>query len=57
MDNVYKKETPIMSQKRKRPSADFEAKVALEAVKGLKTSRELAKDYQVHPTQISQWKR
>ena len=46
-----------MSQKRKRHSAGFKAKVALEAVKGLKTSSELAKDYQVHPTQISQWKR
>ena len=46
-----------MSQKRKRHSAEFKAKVALEAVKGLKTSSELAKDYQVHPTQISQWKR
>jgi len=46
-----------MSQKRKRHSAEFKAKVALEAVKGLKTSSELARAYQVHPTQISQWKR
>jgi len=46
-----------MSQKRKRHSAEFKAKVALEAVKGLKTAGELAKEYQVHPTQISQWKR
>lgn len=46
-----------MSQKRKRHGAEFKAKVALEAVKGLKTSSELAKEYQVHPAQISQWKR
>lgn len=46
-----------MSRKRKRHSADFKAKVALEAIKGLKTSSELASEYQVHPTQISQWKR
>lgn len=46
-----------MSQKRKRHSAEFKAKVALEAVKGLKTAGELAREYQVHPTQISQWKR
>ena len=46
-----------MSQKRKRHSAEFKARVALEAVKGLKTSSELAREYQVHPTQISQWKR
>ncbi|HHJ14470.1 MAG TPA: hypothetical protein ENJ79_08875 [Gammaproteobacteria bacterium] len=44
-----------MSQKRKRHSAEFTAKVALEAVKGLKTSSELAREYQVHPAQISQW--
>lgn len=46
-----------MTKKRKRHSAEFKARVALEAVKGLKTSSELARDYQVHPTQISQWKR
>jgi len=43
-DNVCIKETPIMSQKRKRHSAEFKAKVALEAVKGLKTSSELAQE-------------
>ena len=46
-----------MTQKRRRHSADFKAKVALEAVKGLKTSSELASDFQIHPAQISQWKR
>lgn len=45
-----------MSGQRKRHSAQFKAKVALEALKGLKTVQELAKDYGVHPTQISQWK-
>lgn len=34
-----------MSQKRNRHSAEFKAKVALEAVKGLKTSSELAREY------------
>ncbi len=29
----------------------------MEALKGLKTVNELAGQYQVHPTQISQWKR
>ncbi len=46
-----------MGQKRIRHSADFKAKVALEALKGLKPVNELATQYQVHPTQISQWKR
>ena len=46
-----------MGQKRKRHSAEFKAKVALEALKGIKTVNELGSQYGVHPTQISQWKR
>ena len=45
-----------MSGQRKRHSAEFKAKVAVEALKGLKTVQQLAKEYGVHPTQISQWK-
>lgn len=41
---------------RKRHSADFKAKVALEAHRGVKTLPELAKEFGLHPTQISQWK-
>ena len=46
-----------MSQIRKRHSATFKAKVALEAVKQDATIAELAKRHQVHPVQISQWKK
>lgn len=46
-----------MGKKRVRHSAEFKGKVALEALKGMKTVHELAGQYQVHPTQISQWKR
>jgi transposase len=42
---------------RKQHSAKFKAKVALEALKGLKTIGQLAQQYEVHPTQISHWKR
>ena len=45
-----------MSKSRKRYSSEFKAKVALEALKGLKTIPELAQAYGVHPTQITQWK-
>jgi len=45
-----------MSRKRKRHSDEFKAKVALEAVKGLKTTAELATDFQVHPNIIGKWK-
>ena len=42
---------------RKRHSASFKARVALEAAKQTKTVAELARTYQVHPVQISQWKK
>ncbi len=42
---------------RKKHSAAFKAQVALEAAKQGKTIAELAKQYQVHPVQISQWKK
>jgi putative transposase len=35
----------------------FKAKVAVEAIRGVKTTSELASEQQVHPTLISQWKR
>jgi transposase-like protein len=37
--------------------SEFKAKVALEAVKGRMTINEIAKEYQVHPNQISKWKK
>lgn len=46
-----------MSRTRNRHSPQVKAKVALEAVKGLHTTSELAAEHTVHPTQISQWKR
>jgi len=46
-----------MQNKRRNHSAAFKAKVALEAVKGDKTIAELAGQYQVHPNQITQWKK
>ena len=45
-----------MSTQRKRYSAEFKARVALDAVKGLKTVNEFASTYGVHPTQITHWK-
>jgi transposase-like protein len=42
---------------RKRFSKELKAKVALEAIRGHKTSAELASEYGVHPTQIGSWKK
>jgi transposase-like protein len=46
-----------MAKKRKIHSPEFKAKVALEAIKEMKTASELASQYHVHPTQISTWKK
>jgi transposase len=43
--------------KRTKFEADFKAKVALEALKGDKSTAELAQIYGVHPTQVTQWKK
>ncbi len=43
--------------KRKQHSAQFKARVALEALKGQKTVNQLAGEFGIHPTQISHWKR
>ena len=42
---------------RRRFSAEFKAKVALEAIKGHETVAELATRHGLHPTQIAAWKR
>src|SRR5258705_4965170 len=47
----------IMAGSRKRHPAAFKAKLALEAAKQTKTVADLAKAFQVHPVQISQWKK
>jgi putative transposase len=46
-----------MKNKRKNYGAAFKAKVAISAAKGDKTIAELASEFEVHPTQIVQWKK
>jgi putative transposase len=46
-----------MAKKRRRFSAQFKAKVALAAIREDKTAAELAGQYEVHVTQIGQWKK
>lgn len=46
-----------MTGKRKRYSADFKAKVALEAIRGEMTVAQLAAKHGVHQTMINGWKR
>ena len=42
---------------RRNHGAVFKAKVALEAIKGEQTLVELAERFQVHPNQITEWKK
>jgi len=46
----------MSKSKRKRYSAEFKAKIALEALKGEETAAQLASRYGVHPSQVTQWK-
>jgi len=43
--------------KRSKRSPDFKRKIAIEALKERKTINEIASRYEVHPTQVSHWKR
>ena len=46
-----------MSKKRRKFTAEFKARVALDALSGEHTLSELASKYGVHPNQVSQWKK
>ncbi len=46
-----------MAKKRQQYSNDFKFKIALEAVKGVKTVSQLAAERNLHPIQIGNWKK
>jgi len=43
--------------KRRKFSAEFKTKVAIEAIRGLKTLNEISSEYEIHPNQITKWKK
>jgi len=46
-----------MKKSRRKFSPSFKAKVAIEAIKEQNTVQEIAAKFELHPTQISSWKR
>jgi transposase len=47
----------IVKAKRKRHDPGFKARVALEAIRGIKTVQQIAVEFDVHPVQVSEWKK
>jgi len=47
----------MSEKKHKSFISQHKAKVALDAIRGSKTLNEIAQEYSVHPTQVSEWKR
>lgn len=46
-----------MTKKRRKHSPEFKSRVGLEALKEIRTVSEIAQEYEVHPVQVSQWKK
>ena len=46
-----------VKKKRRIHSSEFKARVALEALKGIKTISQIAQDEGIHPVQVSTWKK
>lgn len=46
-----------MTRERKKFRPDFKAKVAIEALREIKTSNQLSQEFGVHPNQVSLWKK
>jgi transposase len=46
-----------MGRKRRNFSPEFKAKIALEALKEIHTIAEIAQKYELHPVQVSKWKK
>lgn len=46
-----------MPRVRRRFDAKFKSRVALETIRGLKAISEIAKQFKVHPNQVTLWKK
>lgn len=46
-----------MKRQRRKHTPEFKARIALEAIKGIKTISQIAKEFEVHPVMVSAWKK
>ena len=46
-----------MKRKRRNHSPEFKARIAMDAMKGIKPIHEIAAENEIHPVQVSQWKK
>ena len=46
-----------MKKPRRKHSPEFKAKVAIEAIKGVKTVSQISQEYEIHPVMVSTWKK
>ncbi len=46
-----------MKKQRRKHTPEFKARVALEAIKAVKTVSQIAQEYEVHPVMVGTWKK
>jgi transposase len=51
------RKSSLMKQKRRRYSGALKAKVGVAALMGIKTTSQIAREHQVHPLLVTQWKK
>jgi transposase len=51
------REIGAMKKQRRKHTAEFKARIALEAIRGIDTINEIAAKYEVHPVQVGNWKK
>lgn len=46
-----------MKKQRRKHTSEFKARVAIEAIRGVKTISEIAAEFEIHPVMVGNWKK
>lgn len=57
MRHVGRAKPHEMKGERRRHDPEFKARVAMETIKRVRTIQEIAKEYEIHSLQVSEWKK